>query len=349
MNKGLKILLGALVVAGLGYWAFTLMESADGSDKELLDFAIQDVETVDRIIITDQKNYAFEVVKGSNGKWTDKDGNCIMQTNVEFILEAFQNIRFKGYLPDNAIDKSKKMMAGQNIKVEIFQDGDWTKTWYLGESSQDQYGQIMTLETKRDGVSSKPVIMKLKGHMGIIDPMFYSDPRKWECTEVFAHQLDEIQKVDIVYNDEPERSFSVTKNGTNFDVRQQGKPLLVKDTSSIFRYLQNYQKIHYNLANYELGDRQVDSLLKTTPFATIELTTTDNATKKVKCFRIFEIITTSEGNKIPQIQPDKFWCELPGGKIVKSQYFAFNPILMGQYYFPMDLSMLKTEDGIMPK
>lgn len=349
MSKGIKIVLAILVISGLGYWAFSLVSGANKSDKELLDFAIEDVKSIDKIIITDQNNYPFEIQKNDKGKWTDKDGNCIMQTNVEFILEAFQNIRFKGYLPDNGIDKAKKMMASQNIKVEIFEDGEWLKTWYLGESSQDQYGQVMTLETRQDGMSNKPIIMKLKGHMGILDPMFYSDPRKWECTEVFAYNLDEIQKVEVINNEEPQRSFSVTRKGVNFDVQQNGNPLNVTDTTSIFRYLQNYQKIHYNLANYELNEPQIDSLKKTMPFSTIEVFTTDNQSKKVNCYRIYETIPRENGERVIEVQPDKFWCELPGGKIVKSQYFAFNPILLGQYYFPMDLSGVSTEDGILPK
>lgn len=349
MNKGLKIFIGAVVVAGLGYWAFNLMNGANTSDKELLNFEVKDIESVDRIIITDQNNYAFEVKKGEDGVWTDKDGNCIMQPNVEFILDVFENIRFKGYLPDNSIDKNKKMIASQNIKVEIFQNGSWTKTWFLGQSAQDHYGQIMMLETKNEGISSKPVIMKMKGHKGILDAMFYSDPRKWECTEIYSSELDEIKKVEITNFEEPQRSFSVERNGTNFSVKQQGKPLAVKDTSMIFRYLQNYQKVHYNLANYELHDNQVDSLLNSNPFAIVSLTTTDNKTKNVKCYRIYEIATNEDGEKVRQIQPDKFWSVLPGDKVTKSQYFVFNPLLLGHIYFPMDLSMLKTEDGIMSK
>ena len=34
---------------------------------------------------------------------------------------------------------------------------------------------------------------------------------------------------------------------------------------------------------------------------------------------------------------DKFWCQLDNGQLVKCQFFALNPILMGHIYFPMKL------------
>jgi hypothetical protein len=46
---------------------------------------------------------------------------------------------------------------------------------------------------------------------------------------------------------------------------------------------------------------------------------------------------------------DRFWCELPSGEIVKCQYFVFNPLFLGHIYFPMDVSMLKTHDGMLAK
>lgn len=335
MNKGIKFLLAAIIVGGLGYWAYTLMNGSNSSDKELLNFAIEDVSNIDKIIITDQNNYAFEVHKNTKEKWVDKNENCVMQTNVEFILEAFQNIRFKGYLPDNSIKKHKSLIASKNIKVEIFENGQWIKTWFIGQPSKDQYGQIMMLKTKNDGTSDKPVLMKLKGHRGIIDAMFYSDPRKWECTEIYAHQLDEIKKVEVINNEDPLRSFSVERKGAHFNVKQNGTPITVKDTSSIFRYLQNFKKVHYNLANYELNDRQIDSLVKTKPFAVLSVTTSDNQTKSVKCFRIFKTVYYEDGTSEQQADPDKFWTELPGKQVVKSQYFVFNPLLLGDLYFPM--------------
>jgi hypothetical protein len=31
--------------------------------------------------------------------------------------------------------------------------------------------------------------------------------------------------------------------------------------------------------------------------------------------------------------PDRFWCLIPNGQLVKCQYYVFNPLLMGHLYF----------------
>jgi hypothetical protein len=60
------------------------------------------------------------------------------------------------------------------------------------------------------------------------------------------------------------------------------------------------------------------------------------------------LIDIVAGQEILNSDIDKFWCELPGGEIVKCQYFVFNPLLLGHIYFPMDQSNFTTIDGITP-
>lgn len=347
MKKTIILILSLIVIAILGWIANDLLSNKGKSDTELIEFAIEDIESVDRIIITDKFSNVFELVKKDN-KWTDKDGNCVIQENVDYILETFQKITFKGYLPDNSLEKYNKLIAAQHIKVEIFQDGEWTKTWYLGPASQDHYGQIMLLDSDEYGKSDFPVLMKIKGHNGFIDARFFADPRQWACTRIMALELNEIKEVNVKFNDEPERSFSVERKGNSFEVRQQGELLDDVDTSMIFRYLNNFQKVHFNRKNFELNATQVDSVKNTTPFAILNVTETNNQKTQLKCYRIIRNVSTEDGIE-QKIDVDLFWCQLPNGELVKCQYFVFNPILLAHVYFPLDVSMLKTADGIFEK
>lgn len=349
MKKLIILLVALATVGGLGWYASKLMQNKGQSDTELIEFAIEDIESVDRVIITDRFSNVFEVKK--NGEiWTDKDGGCVTQDNVEFILDAFKNIEFKGYLSDNSHDRYTKVMATQHIKVEIFQDGNWTKTWFIGPAAPDHHGQVMLLDSEEFGKSSTPVLMKIKGLNGFIDPRFYADPRKWECTDLFSLEAGQIAEVDVKFNDEPERSFRVTKNHHDVAVYQQGKELKDADDAMIYRYLNAYKKIHYNLANYELSNQQVDSMKQTTPFCELSVKETNGQSTKLKCYRIKLVENVDLGfTEVLDMDRDKFWCELPDGRMVKCQYFVFNPLILGHVYFPMDVSMLNTEDGMLPK
>jgi hypothetical protein len=110
----------------------------------------------------------------------------------------------------------------------------------------------------------------------------------------------------------------------------------------IYRYLNAYKKVHFDLANFELTEKQIDSMQRTTPFATLSLTETSNKTSKLKMYRIkSDDHQVNEFGDIVNIDMNKFWCQLPNGQMVKCQYFVFNPLMLGHVYFPLDLSKRK--------
>lgn len=347
MKKIVILIVSLIVVGGLGYYAYKLLSNKGKSDTELIEFAVEDIESVDKVIITDKFSQVIELIKSDNGTWLDEEGNCLVQENMTYILEAIKSIEFKGYVPKNSLKRYTNMMSTQHIKVEIFQNGSWSKTWYIGPAAQDHLGQIMLLDSKEQGKSDFPVVMKIKGHHGIIDARFFTDKRQWACTNIFSLDPSKISKVNVDFKEIPAKSFSVEKKGMNLNVYQQGKLLADVDTASIFRYLLGFKKVHFNAANYELNDKQIDSLKRTTPFAILSVTETNNKTTRLKCYRSFYKVETEGGLKMEkEMDLDRFWCELPDGTIVKCQYFVFNPLLMGQVFFPMDLSGL-TEDEVM--
>ena len=341
MKKLILLAASIVILVILGWYASGLMKQKGKSDTELIEFSIEDTTTVDKIIITDAFSNKISLIK-TGTEWTEEDGSCVTQENIHFILDAFKNVEFKGYLPENSQEQFKKLMVSQHIKVEIFQDGEWTKTWYIGPASQDHYGQVMLLDSYEYGKSDKPVMMKVKGFNGIIDPRFFADRRKWMCTRIFAVPRERIEKVEVTYYEDPVLSFSVTQKGNNVSVYQQGRKLQNVDTAMIYRYLNAYRKVHFELANFELDKQELDSLKRSRPFATLKLTEKGGKSTKLSMFRIqSEDKQVNDFGDVVSIDINKFWCELPNGQVVKCQYFVFNPLIMGHVYFPMDISKRK--------
>jgi hypothetical protein len=337
MRKLIVLIAFLILVITLGFYAKSLVENQGKSDTELIEFAVKDTSSVDKIIISDAYSNTIELVR-SEKKWTDASGECVTQENVHFILDALKNIEFKAYLAKEAQANFNKKLVTQHTKVEIFQNGEWVKTWYIGPPSQDHYGQIMLLDSKEAGKSDIPVMMSIRGVKGIIEPRFFADKRSWKCTNIFAVPLEKIAKVDVKIMTDPRLSFSVTKVGSILSVFQAGKKLVNADNSMTFRYLQNYKKIHYDLANFELSKRQVDSVKHTKPFSTISLYETTGKKTHLRLFTLKSNETSkNEYGEVLNIDLNKFWCELPNGELVKCQYFVFDPLLKGHLYFPFDL------------
>lgn len=335
MKKVLLLISSILILIFLGYFTYSVVKGSGKSDTDLLDFSISDTSKVDKIVITDA--FSNKITLKKEGQiWTDSKGGCIAQPNVHFILQAFKNIEFKGYLPEKSVKKFTNLMTAQHIKVEIFTEGEWNKTWYIGPASQDHYGQIMLLETEASGKAKQPVIMKLKDLRGIIEPRFFADKRKWACTKIFELKQSQIASVEVQNVEKPQRSFKIDNSNKTPKVYSREKQLSSPDTMMIFRYLQNFKKVHYNLANFELNNKQVDSLKKSKPFSILTLKEKNGTTTRLRMFKIKS--KAPQQNECAEVMTsddmDNFWCEINGKDIVKCQYFVFNSILIGEAYFP---------------
>jgi hypothetical protein len=348
MKKLITLIVAAIAVGALAYFGFNLIKKSGSSvDSELIEFAIKDVEKIDRVVITDNFGRVMDLRKPANSDvWTDKDGGCIQQEGIYYILDACKKIEFKGYLNENSIETKKNIMMAQHIKVEYYLNGKWHKTWYIGPASKDHLGQVMLLESDELGKSDRPVIMAIKGMYGIIEPRFYADPLKWKCTQIFDYEARDIKKVDVRFPLEPSRSFSVESLGNNrYSVKQQDIPLPQVDTQFVMLYLNKFKKIHYETANYLLDNNQIDSLKRTSPFCTLDIRLKNGKNTKMKMYRIHapEVQLNEFGIQVTH-DVERFWAELPGGEIVKCQYFVFDPLILGHIYFPMDMSKVDMND-----
>jgi hypothetical protein len=347
-KKVLVLVLFAVLLGGLTWFALNLQDGQGASDARAFNFKIEDTTTISKLVITDAFGQQFTLVKNDN-TWTDAKGGCVSKTNVSLILEALNKIEFKGYLPYKSEKRFTELMSTSHIKVEIFQEGEWTKTWYLGPATPDHYGQIMLLETADEGKSASPVMMKLSGMNGLIDPRFFADPRQWACTEIMALQMEDILSVKAKFRGEAYRNFELLNKGRRFSVTQNGKALPSLDTTNVFRYLQGFQNIHFEQKNFTLSDKQIDSVKRSPAFCYLEVKTKHEKIT-LKMFRIeSKEEQRNEFGDLVNMDMNSFWCVLPDGELVRCQYFVFNPLILGHVFFPaMEASFPENLRSIKP-
>ena len=158
VKKILTVAFGLICVLGLAYYTYNILNEDKNSSSELIDFAIKDTAMVTKIRITDPFQESFEIQK-KYGVWQDKNGGCVTQEYAYNILNVAKNIEFKGYLSKNSHQNFTNKMASSHTKVEFYVNKEWSKTWYIGPSAPDHYGQIMLLDSKQSGKSAEPVMM----------------------------------------------------------------------------------------------------------------------------------------------------------------------------------------------
>ncbi len=110
MKKTLTLIIALFILVGLGWYAFKLKDSSGISSRELIAFNIEDITKVNKFKITDPQGRKITILKNGN-EWSTESGECIQQESVNFILDAFKNIEFKGYLPENSRKRMVKNMV----------------------------------------------------------------------------------------------------------------------------------------------------------------------------------------------------------------------------------------------
>jgi hypothetical protein len=322
-----------LVVLVLGFFATDLVQGKGKSNRTLDDFMVLDTASVDRIIISTSYGDKMDLVRTTAG-WTTSTGQCVQKEPLQNILHTLNKASVKSYLPNSSVENIKNQLSIDYRKVEIFQNGKWTKTWYVGNSTADHYGTYVLLETAQDGKSNAPVVLEMKGLKGTIEPRFFADPRMWACTQIFAYNPDEIASIKLENFEQPMHNFEWKRKNNQFILYNGSTKEPVYDTLRLVRFLEKFRKVHFESPNFKLNAAQVDSLKKSKPYHKLSVSDKKGVKKSITTHRM-----AAEGLKIGlngdtlKWDENKLWAFLDDGELVQIQYFVFDEILVHRSYF----------------
>lgn len=330
MKKIIILLVGVVVIIVLAFFAIDLSKKSKVSDLSLINFAIQDTASVDKISIYDtyfDRNHT--VVRNKKGIWEDEKGNCVQQHIIQMMLETMNKVTLKGYVPKSAMGNMKKQMMAKNKEVRIFQNGEWVKTWYVGHPTQDHQGTHMLLETP-EKKSDNPVIMGMKGLNGILDPRFFTDPRKFACSELFSYKREDIKSVEAINRVRPTESFKVEKQGADYKVTSNSRVVKNLNKRNLLFYLNGFENINFNQPNYTLSPEDIDSLKSKSPDYELKIDAFNKDSYELKMYRRLDPESSSDTIIYDK---DYLWGVKPGGDVVRMQYYSVGPLIEGMTVF----------------
>ncbi|MEX1002914.1 MAG: hypothetical protein WDZ35_12425 [Crocinitomicaceae bacterium] len=328
----------ALLIA-LVVWAIYLAKQDDGtsklSDEALSDFAIEDTASIDQIILSDTEgNEGVNLIR-KDGQWRMESGDCVQQHLVHTMLKTIKLVQVKSPVPKNSLETINKNLTTHHRKVEIYQNGEWVKTWYVGQPTQDQYGTYMLLKDPEKGKSPEPFIMYLPSMYGNLETRFITNPLEFECTGVFNYNPRDIQSVQVQTPDSSENNFTITVLDDNmFKLTSNKTEIAGFDTMKVRNYLLGFKKIHFEQHNYLIDQHAADSLKKTTPWYIIEVTDVKGEKKHVKLYEKRMVYEKYDYNgELIVFDRDRLWVVLDDGRLVVGQFYVFDKLLHDVRYF----------------
>jgi hypothetical protein len=325
------------IIGVLAVVSTNLLSRKGKSNVNLDNFLVADTAAVDRLVLTQSSGYSIEVLRDGDD-WKTADGTCVQEEMIDNILHTFTKVAVRSYVPKNSVENLRNNIRVSYKKVQIFQNGKWVKTWWIGASTPDHYGTYALLETPGDGISDTPVILEMRGLRGSIESRFTADARTWLCTSVFQYALNDIQSVSLKHTNAPEQGFSIvrTGKGRSFKVNDFRNNSIAFDTLKLVRYLDIFKDIHFESPNYSLNTDQIDSLKKTKPYYSLkmELTNGEKITLDAYRIKVLEGGVDMAGNPI-EWDVNRMYAVLADGSLVKIQYYVFDPVFVDIGFFAL--------------
>lgn len=341
MKKTIYLIIGILVIAVLVVFAIKMTNGSKVTPAtSLIDFSIDDTASVTKIVVYNSfNNKKYTVTREKGKKWEGPNHACVQQSIPKMMLTTFKDVTLKGYVPKTAMANMKRVLMAQYKKVDIYKGDELVKTWYVGHATQDHLGTYMLLETP-DVKSDNPVIMGMKGFYGILKPRFVADSRKYECTDLFSYQPEDIQAIRVINRIHPSLSYSIKRDGlNNFDLSSNGKPVMNYNKDNLVFYLNGFKNVHYYGPNYVLSKKQIDSI-KQLP-AEIELKIKGKKDSyDLKLYRrLKENVEQPKDSTIYDL--NLLWGIKNDGELVEMQYYGIGPLIQGLSIFGNQKNTIK--------
>ncbi|MEZ7900888.1 MAG: hypothetical protein ACI8RY_001170 [Urechidicola sp.] len=281
-NSTKYLILAVIVLAAISYFVM-LQDNKQGGSKPMSDFAIENTDAIDKIIITESNRNKAEL-ELKNGEWMLNNEFKARLVNVELLLKTFRNIKVQTSVSNDMKKTVVANMASRYKKVEIFENGKLSKTYFVGSATKDHYGTYMLLE-KNGRKSSEPYVMHIPGFNGFLESRFYTNENDWKYSGVFVYEPLAIKSIKVEHGEMPEESFLITQEDKIVSLASiNGIKIEKLNNSLVENYVLIYEKIFFNkIADF--SSEKVDSIKAITPLYKIEVVDSNGDFKKVNFLR----------------------------------------------------------------
>ena len=299
MKSSTKIVLViAIILLGVSFWFFNGKQDST-VEISAEDFAIKDTSSIYKIYMADTRANTITLERKEGNKWMLNGKYWARKDAIDNILKFCVLVDLKGKVPKKSLDGITKLMATRHTKVEMYdKETNLIKTYYVGNATQNHLGTFMLLETPENGMIKEPLVMGMKGFIGILGPRFFTDEIEWKSIEAFSYAINDIKQISVKYYEEPQESFTIKyMGGNNIELYAANNQKINSfDTVALKNYMLGYRSASFEIYKTKFSPLQIDSVFRTEPFAEFSVTDKNN---KITTATIYNKINRTEMENKP--------------------------------------------------
>lgn len=309
----------------------------DASDST---FAVTDTASVTKFFMADKRGNTVLISRDSlEGGWLVNRQHRAHPAIVSSFLKVASQLKVESPVASKAIPSVMKNMAANGIKVEIYQMTPligWfglnlfvkerlTRVYYVGEVTSDNTGTFMLMEG-----ASQPFVVYQPGFRGFVQARYFATATDWRDHTIFAVAFDKLKSVKMIYQGDPDNSFTITNNGNRTLSLLAGRSMqqvAAFDTLKCLAYLTAFHSVNFEAFIHDISEAKRDSIVKSTPFFSLSITTNDGHEYSMKAWQM----ETAEPNTElygHMFNTDRMYGLVGKGDFVMLQYFVFDKFLL---------------------
>ena len=266
-RKNLLIATSTIVLIALAWYAWQKNSTTSTLDRSKADFAIADTASISRIFMADKRSgRTFDLVRKGKREWYLNGTTKIAWPKADLLLATLHDLAIKRPVASTEVDASTKELATSHLKVEIYQQGSLTKTFYLGPEIDESKGNYAVLEGQ-----NQPWVVYVPSFVGFPGARFAVDAVQWRDKGLFASTPQTVQRIEVRAPGQPGNDVVMTFKGKRFAL--EGAPVV--DTGRIVSFVNAFRQIY--VEEYVVDKHTADSIKTLNPTYTVQVEDIDKA------------------------------------------------------------------------
>ncbi len=251
-NKILLALIVVLAVVNIGLFFSGKWNASGSSDQSI--FMVADTSVVDKVQIQSPES-TIDIVR-VGGQWKLNDEFVVDEGLRRLFFSILQRVRVRKPVDLAPSDSIHVQVSGNNgLEFMVFSNPTKTKTYFY-HPQQDQSYEV-----------------EIPGYNEYVGGIFELNENQWRDRLIMDENWRSIKSVNLDYQEEGQSDLSIAFNGEFFNL----EGINSIDSTKVIDYLNQFQVFEVNEIISRERFPRFDSLSKTTPSATLTISSIRSA------------------------------------------------------------------------
>jgi hypothetical protein len=294
------------------------------------DFAVDDIEEVDKVELTSNNNSLSLKKKGE--MWRVNGAFEVRSRAMLVLLDALAHLQAGAPVSKKQLPRIQEHLLEEGIRVQVYYGRRELKRFIVSRKDFAEKTYMLM-----EG-AALPYQVHIPAFSGQVATLFQIDQNYWRSPMIFDIKPQEIEQVSVQYPEKTSSGFelNVTANGYYSLQTVSGNEVKSINDERIARYLAFFQAVKYEKILADDKHKLRDSLMTATPWVQIHVKSHGGDVSTLEVFRKPASGKKDAFGQTSEFDLDRAYALLNGSEeIIQIQYFVFDPIFKEIDYFRM--------------